>query len=494
MTSLRRTGSRRAPRRARTVSLTAAAMLIAASLFALDVGDADKAEASHFRANQTTWVRTSTDTVRFTLVNSWRATYWGGLAVGDTMTEGDFEFGDGNDISITWTVIALDTVNDIVTARAVIDHTYTTPGPFWANQNSCCRLGTGNGHVNNPDDDIFMRTYVDLSQTSSPSSSVSPIVGCPADALCTFTLPVSNPTSGTTRYRLADNGADGFGTQPPGATVDPATGLYSWNTTGVTMSPDPLPTFYSTQVVIESWIGQTLIASIVVDFFIQVGGTTDNQAPIFVTPTPADGSTITGSVGSPLPFTVAATDADDDHIILGIINAPAGATFNQNVDQDGSAGAAFTWTPTAVGTTYVILTAMDARGLSATQRTVNLVIGAAQSTTTPPPTTQTPTTQPPTTTPPTTTPPSTTAPELPTTTTTPVIPTSTVVVDPTVPVAEPTTTVAVNVSPQTTTAPTPTASDGELARTGSNPVAIGLFGLGLAIAGAVVLTSRRRLS
>ncbi|HET8931165.1 MAG TPA: hypothetical protein VFN21_10950 [Acidimicrobiales bacterium] len=505
MTSLRRTRSGRAARRARLTTLTAAATLIAASLFAMDVGDADEAEASHFRANQTTWVKTGTDTVRFTLTNSWRASYYPVDEVGDTFDDGTFDFGDGTDETITWEAIAIDSVNDIVTATAVFDHTYATTGPFWAAQDNCCRLGSGNGHINNSGGNIHMRTYVDLSQPSSLSSAVSPIVGCPADSVCNFTLPASNPTSGTTSFRLA-GAADGFNVQPPGASVDPVTGLYTWDTTGVAMSADPLPTFYSTQVIVESWDGQTLTGSIAVDFFLQVGGSTTNQAPIFVAPTPADGVPIEGSVGVPLTFTVAATDADDDHIVLGIVNLPAGATFTQTVDDHGSATGEFTWTPTAVGDTWVILTAMDSQGLSATQRLIPLHIGAAQSTTTPAPTTPDTTTPPPTDPPPTNPPvtsPTTVPPEVPTTTTAPVIPTTVVPDEPTTTVAEttttadPTTTVAVEVSPQTTQQPpakTEAAASGELARTGSNVVALGLLGLGLALAGAVAISSRRRLS
>lgn len=500
MTSLRRTRSGRAARRARLTALTASAMMIAASLFALDVGDADDAEASHFRANQTTWVKTGADTVQFTLTNSWRASYYPVNNVGDTFKDGTFDFGDGTSASITWTAIAIDSVNDIVTATAVFDHTYATTGPFWAFQDNCCRLGSANGHINNSGGNIHMRTYVDLSQPSSLSSAVSPIVGCPADAVCNFTLPASNPTSGTTSFRLAGT-ADGFGVQPPGASIDPVTGLYTWDTTGVAMNSDPKPTFYSTQVIVESWDGQTLTGSIAVDFFIQVGGSTTNQAPIFVTPTPANGVTISGSVGAALTFTVAATDADDDHITLGATNLPAGATFQQTVDEDGSATAEFTWTPTAVGDTYVILTAMDARGLWATQRTIPLSIGEAQTTTTPEPTIPDPTTPPPTNPP--VIPTTTVQPVVPTTTTAPVIPTTIAPEEPTTTVAEtattaePTTTVAVEVSPQTTQSPpakTEAASSGELARTGSNVAALGLLGLGLALAGAVVISSRRRLS
>ena len=491
MTSLRRTR----PRRARLTALIASAMMISASLIVIDVGDADRAEASHFRANQTTWARTSADKVQFTLVNSFRASYYPVDTVGDTFGDGTFSYGDGSSDSLEWTAIAVDLTNDIVTGRVVLEHTYATSGPFWASQDNCCRLGTSNGHINNPDGDITMRTLVDLSQPASPSSAVSPIVGCPLDALCTFTMPAANPTSGTTRFRLAD-ASDGFGVQPPGATIDPTTGLYSWDTTGVTTSPDPTPTFYSTQVIVESWNGQNIVGSISVDFFIQVGGTSANQAPVFVTPTPADGSVIAGSVGAPLVFSVAATDADDDHIVLSIINLPADATYTQTVDEHGSAGAEFTWTPTEVGSHYVILTAMDSRGLSATQRTITLSVAQASSTTAPP-TTQPPVTDPPVTQPPTTQPPVT---EPPVTSTTTARPTTTTVTETTTPAtttaADPTTTLGVVVSPRTTP-PAPRAEADhrpELARTGSNLVALGLLGAGLALAGGVVISSRRRLS
>ena len=66
-----------------------------------------------------------------------------------------------------------------------------------------------------------------------------------------------------------------------------------------------------------------------VDFFIRLGSGSTNQQPVFVAPTPADGSVITGSVGAPLSFGVAATDPDTgDTVTLGMLGQPAGSSFS----------------------------------------------------------------------------------------------------------------------------------------------------------------------
>lgn len=368
-------GSRGRPAAARTrakriaVASLIATLVIAATLASLSTSSPTPAEASHFRADQTTWRRTAPDSVEFTLTTSFRASYFGIVAPGETFSEGVLDFGDGNSAGITWTALTVDAANDVVTGRAVIPHTYADPGPFTATHSNCCRLGAGNGHINNPDGNIVMRTLVDLSTSGSPQSAISPIVACPADALCSFTVPAVHPDGGPLTFRLAD-GSDGFGNQPSGATIDPSTGRYSWDTTGVTVNADPMPTFYSTQVIVEKVSGGVVVGRIAVDFFIRIGGV--GNAPYFDPPTPADGAVINGTVGSPITFDAHAHDDDDDVITMGILNLPTGASYVQDATPAGHGEATFLWTPTEVGETFVVLTAVDATGLAATQRAITL--------------------------------------------------------------------------------------------------------------------------
>lgn len=348
--------------------VVALAMAVVASV----TGLVSTAGASHFRADQTTWRRTTIDTAEFTVVTSFRASYFPSVsAVGDTFSEGSFEFGDGASEPLIWTAITLDTVNDVVTGQATLTHTYVVPGVYTAVHSSCCRLGSENGHVNNPDGNIEMRTLVDMSTAGSPFSAISPIVGCPAEALCSFTVPASHPDGGPLTFRLA-TGADGFLGQPPGAAIDAATGRYTWDTTGVVLNPDPTPTFFSTQVIIEKAVNGVIVGSIAIDFFIRIGGV--GNAPTFDDPTPEDGTVIQGTVGVPITFDAHAHDEDDDVIVMGMLNRPDGATFVQATTPAGHGEATFEWTPTEPVDTFVVITALDATGLAATQRTITIQV------------------------------------------------------------------------------------------------------------------------
>lgn len=369
-------GAHRRPRRALPIAM--AVTMVWAAAFVVATRAADEAGASHFRANQTTWVRTAPDTVEITIINAYRGDYFSITGVGDTFSEPVINFGDGTNARPTFEVIGYDAANDIATGRAVVSHTYADPSQqYWLVQNDCCRLSSSNGHVNNPDGYQHQRTLVDLSVPSSPSSTISPIVGCPTDAECRFTVPAAANGAGTIAYRLAENTADmnntGFD-QPAGASIDATTGLYSWDTTGATLNSDPDgPTYYSTQVIIETHDASgEPTGSIAVDFFIQIGGANSNQPPTFVAPTPADATVIEVLVDAEFVLPFAAEDVDEDHIQLGVLNQPTGAVFTQNTDDHGSATGTFTWTPDALGDTYIILTAVDSNGLSATQRTVTL--------------------------------------------------------------------------------------------------------------------------
>lgn len=77
-----------------------------------------------------------------------------------------------------------------------------------------------------------------------------------------------------------------------------------------------------------------------------------NDAPVFVAPTPT--GTVTGSEGSPLTFTVAATDAEGDTLTYTATGLPAGATLNASTG-------AFAWTPdfNAAGSISITLRVSD---------------------------------------------------------------------------------------------------------------------------------------
>lgn len=367
-------------RRVRPLHLLLVLALGAAALLAIP---APAAEASHFRATQATWHETATpNEVEFHLSGSFRCTFYFAnpcnASPGDTFFEYSMDFGDGNFGSVEWTVISSDAANDVVNAESHMVHQYASAGVFDASVTGCCRLSSFDGHLNNGDDSLAVTTLVDLTvgRTESSESQLSPIVDCPIDAVCEFSVPATDADGDTLQWRFptsADPESNsGTFTQPPGATVDMNTGLYSFDTTGVPLAASG-DTFYSTNVVIEAVRNNGVVGQITVDFFIRIGDST-NSPPVFEAPTPADGTTINATVGSPVTFSTQATDPDTgDVVTLAMLGKPSAATYTTS--SGNPATGTFAWTPTTTGTTLLTLTAADQQGRQATQRTVTIVVG-----------------------------------------------------------------------------------------------------------------------
>jgi hypothetical protein len=351
---------------------------------AMALSGAQIASASHYRANQLNWHQASGNTVEFHLTGSWRCTFFFSdpcsASIGDTFFASGVDAGDGNFLSAEMTVTGVDVVNDVVTAEAHLEHTYSGPGPWTASVSDCCRLSSSNGHMNNGDGSVRYETLVDLSQTTaSPVALVAPIVDCPIDALCSFTVPAADPDGQELRWRFSTDveasGSPGGFIQPAGATINSTNGLYQWNTTGAALAPSG-DTFYSTQVMVENLVGGVVVSRTAVDFFIRLGSGSSNAQPVFVDPTPADGSVINGTVGSPMSFDVAATDPDSSDVVtLAILGQPAGSSFSPT--SGNPATGTFSWTPAAPGDYLITLIATDQNGLGAVPRGIILRIGTA---------------------------------------------------------------------------------------------------------------------
>jgi hypothetical protein len=366
----------------RLLGRIAAVLALVASSLTITLLVAAPANATHSRATQLTWTKTSSTTVEFHSVVSYRASYFGSPTVGDTISEPCLMFGDG-DSTCGATVETLDPVNDVLTAELTATHTYPDTGPYTAEIDSCCRLSPPL-HVNNPDGNYRAVTTVDLSKTSAnPVSSISPIVDCPLEAICSFSVPAVDPDGGAIRYRLATGvEADVSGgfvqPGPPHATnaasINSRTGVYSWDTTGATLNTEGGDTFYSTQVVIENLASDgSVVTQSPVDFFIRLTSS-GNQQPVFTPPTPADGTVIAAYVGQPVTFAVQAADPDaGDAVSLALLGKPGGATFSSTPGNPASG--TFSWTPSANGQAILTVTAADQHGLQATQRSVVIDVG-----------------------------------------------------------------------------------------------------------------------
>lgn len=197
----------------------------------------------------------------------------------------------------------------------------------------------------NPDTTAIV--HVGFRFLNLPGQAVDVDVFTNEDAATTFNLESVYP--GTTIYRI-----DSFPSNGTLATVNPDTSVAN----PVTYTPDP--DFFGTDTFTYTATnsnGTGMPATVTIDV------TPLNDAPVFVPPTPADGTVLDAVQGTPLTFTVAATDVDMEPVTLSVSGEPTTATFNP-------ATGVFSYTADAAdgGNTYTItLTADDGNGGVATQ-------------------------------------------------------------------------------------------------------------------------------
>lgn len=312
-------------------------------------------EASHFRFGHISWKPLTGTDIEFTITQAWRGTAFSSPPLGGTFSPGGFDFGDNTSTGLTLTVTSLDPVNDWIVGETTITHTYPSPGNFTAFFESCCRINNceerPNAHINNPSGSERTETIVNVGTgNSSPVSNLPPIVTCPENGVCSFRIPATDPDRDPLTFRLSTSNEAGGFTQPgpphaPNpASIDPNTGLYTWDTRGATLTPNPAScpnTLYSTQVIIED--GQTKVP---LDFLIQLMPVT-SMPPKFDSPTPDCGSTLNTNIGSTLTFTVQASDpVPAQTVTLNATGLPVGATMTPALPATGNpVSSTFSWTP-----------------------------------------------------------------------------------------------------------------------------------------------------
>ncbi|MBU6281143.1 hypothetical protein KGQ64_02795 [bacterium] len=355
--------------------------------------EASPARATHFRFGSLSWkprVDLATRAVEFQLVGAFRrdgfqGTGADGFAVtGDVVTETIGEtklfFGDGASTStLLFKVTAYDVDDNWIIGNAVgldglpVRHTYSGTGPYVARIDDCCRISpcaAPNAHLNNPDGSYRVETIVTPGGgNSSPVTSLPPIVSCPKNGLCTFSVPASDDDGDPVTFRLSTTTESkltqpGPSRCPSAATIGSQTGLYLWNTTGCALAASicsgggTFDTLYSTQVTVEEPGGKTAV-----DFFIRLADcSAGNAAPAFGTPTPACGSTVPAHPGQAVSFTVAASDPNAEAITLNSGGLPVGSQTVPSLPLTAKpVQAAFTWTPAAgdVGQHVLTFSATD---------------------------------------------------------------------------------------------------------------------------------------
>jgi len=372
---------------------------------------APPAFASHFRFATVNWRRLpsiSPLTVEFTLTAAFRRDGFKGsasdtyLAVGDVFFEaiGDTTLnpGDGGNIDpnnlLRYEVIASNVKQNWVIAKAEIEdpnapdkvlvYTYLAPNngglPWVASVGSCCRTSPPE-HINNPDQSYRVESFVDLDPNrpnEPPKTLISPIVGCELDKVCQFFVLATDPDGDPMRWRLSDPNEAGDPTftqpGPPDSlnalTVDPNTGLVTWDTTGARISSDPNERFgnYSTQITIEDLDPNGVPKSkTAVDFFIEVIKPPPTSPHFDFPPTPLSGTKKSVEVGEYLCFDLQASDPDPGDIVeLSDASLPAGMQCTYGPPKRTTVGEC-QWqpSPSNVGGEIVVFTATDNNGLGA---------------------------------------------------------------------------------------------------------------------------------
>ena len=355
----------------------------------------ETAQATHFRYGHLTWQPLTGNSVRFTLTDAFRRTGYAGthpdgsVAVGDIFQEDigatGLNFGDGGFTGVLdFKVISIDPANNWClalalepgsTTKTTIDHTYASANnggsPWVADINSCCRTLV---EANNPSGNYRVLTYVETATGNrSPSSSLPAIVNMMQSASASFLVTAADPDANTVlTYRLAtpsEAAGNGSFNQPTGLTINPLTGVVTWNT----LANAVVGSLYSCQVIIEDRSGSStapIKTQVAVDFLIYITPLTTpcdvNLAPTFTQASPVCGSSLSVNEGQAISFTMVASDPDAGNVVsLNSGGGPSGSTFTPNLPNTGNpVSTTFNWTPGAgtSGAYVVTFTATDSCG------------------------------------------------------------------------------------------------------------------------------------
>ncbi len=247
------------------------------------------ASASHGRYLHVSWKQAPSEanTVDFTVVTNFRRSEYAGDCLpnpcsgadgyplaGDVVTEDvsgtELFFGDGQTTEeLQFVVTAVNVSEDWIHAVALeperpegkidtlIRHTYSGPGPWRAEVDTCCTLADLR---NNADNDFRASTLVDLSvDQESAFSTVAPLVEVGRGGTQRWRVSASDAGGEPLRFRLATAAESCAGEctdpQPPGLTIGADTGEVAWNTSGLGEG------LWQTSVVIDSIGGSGAVLS-----------------------------------------------------------------------------------------------------------------------------------------------------------------------------------------------------------------------------------------
>jgi hypothetical protein len=313
-------------------------------------------------------------TVSFTITQGWRTSaFFGATPAIGTMVATDFiDFGQGTGASVILTVTAVNAVEDWFLGSATITKVYTGNTDVTAFLYSCCRISTLQG--GNADDDYRSQAVVTLSQTNNdnPVANLPAIINVPiGQAGYVFNLNAFDPNGHAITYALATTTESGLSPNNPViySSVNSGTGAVTLNTNYVGAAVGHL---WALQFMMTDALGATSP----IDFIIRV--VAQSNPPQFVSPTPPNGNTIKVPPGTPINFTIAASDADvADVVTLLGSGIPVGATFSPGAPAN-PISVPFSWTPTIanLGSYSVTFSATDNNAAQALT-TVNIIVSLA---------------------------------------------------------------------------------------------------------------------
>jgi hypothetical protein len=351
------------------------------ALVALAIIAPQDASATHFRYGTLSYVPVldngePTGTVEFRFAAAFRRSGYFGTGsdnrpvVGDIITEGvgatNLQFGDGSQTPVLrFRVVAYSATEDWIVGEALhpgtddvgVRKAYTGNGPYTARSSTCCRI-TGASLNNRANGTYTLTTTVHpFSSNRSPVSQQFPIVTVPEGAASTFSVPATDADNDPLRWRFSTNAEAGGGNMPSGMSIDPSTGIVTWNNVGLNQAR-----FWTVQVIVEELDGQGNVRTQVpVDFLLSIGETVGSPPECtFSTDSP-----IAASVGNPVSFTLTATDPDGDDVEVNVAGLPSGASMSPSLPASGPSGfnTTFSWTPSAaqLGATIVLFNVTDQR-------------------------------------------------------------------------------------------------------------------------------------
>ncbi len=347
---------------------------------------------THFRYGSISWTRPSLSsrTVTFTIQSAFRYGYFTQplcfnhqFNVGDVIPAngpcnlGDLNYGDGFSAPFGMTITSIDTTNDIMQGFSTLIHTYAgTAASFTADWLNCCRLSS---LQNNHDTNWNLQTLVNLNPTTgatqSPTSVLPAMTDCAVGSVCTIPIPASDPdpNAATLNYRLSTPAEMGGGeTQPPGATVNPTTGVFTWNS-ATHGGPGAL---WNASVTVEARNSAgAIISTVELDFLIRL---VDDTPPVFVSPpSPTNNSTITATVGTQLSIPLEAMSPTGNPVTINSLSTLTGAVLTCPAPAT-PIDCTYTWTPTMNDTGPHLIAFQAEDSLGATSATLNITINVPQ--------------------------------------------------------------------------------------------------------------------